>query len=374
MLEKIRINKNIIALFCIIVFFIIFKRERVFEPIEELAIPSALGFDLASNKNNNPQYTVSFLIENYGSNDEIFPQIITGTGSNIPETREIRQFKTNRKTLPGLERVNVFSEDLARYGIRSSLDALFSYYTENDMSYIVVCNGKITDLFKYKVPGYPSAGDYIKGIVEHSKEYNFAPTNYKAIDAFVRVDAEGRNFAAPYVEIKDNVLQITGMALFKGDRMVQKISNEDAKIMNVLRENDVKGIIMLQKSLKDYISCYVTSKRKVKCEKVDGRYIFTINLSLKAEVTSNTIDRNIFKNQLAEKEFEDQLSRQLEKQCYDFIRKMQNDFRVDCLELGWEAVAKHGRGTGVNWDEVVSNSEIKVNAKINVVETGRGNY
>jgi Ger(x)C family germination protein len=374
MTKKIRINKYIIVLFCIIVFLIIFKPEKVFEPIEELAIPSAIGYDLRFNENNNPEYTVAFLLENYGSNDEVFSQTITATNINIPGTREIRQFKTNRKTLLGLERFIVYSEDFARYGIRNSLDTLFSYYTENDMPYIAVCNGKAADLFKYKVPGYPSMGDYMQGMVEHSKEYNFAPINYKVIDAYVRVDAEGRNFAAPYIEIKDNVLQITGMALFKGDRMVRKISREDAKTMNLLRENDVKGIISLQKSPKEYISCYVTSKRKAKCEKVDDKYIFTINLSLKAEVTSNTIDRNIFKNQLTVKEFENQLSRQLEKECHDFIKKMQSDYRVDCLELGWEAAAKYGRGTGIDWDEVVSNSEIKVNAKINVMETGRGNY
>lgn len=375
MLKKLKNYKPIFVVLSIILLFIVMKPEYVYEPIEEIAIPSILGYDLSfDGSSDKHQYKVSYLIENYASNGDVFPQTISSINDNIPETRELRQFKANRKILPGLERFIVYSEDFARFGIGTSLDALFSYFTENDIPYISVYNDNVTDLFKYSIPGYPSLGDYLMGMVKHSREYNFAPDNYKVIDAYIRVDGEGRNFTAPYIEIRNNILQITGMALFKKDKMVQKIDNEDAKTMNLLRENDVKGILSLQKSPKEYISCYVTSKRKVKCEKLDDKYKFTINLSLKAEVTSNTIDKAIFENKSAKKNFEKQLSSQLEKQCYDFINKMQKDFRIDCLELGWVAAAKYGRGTGTDWDEAVSNSEIRVNANINVIETGRGNY
>ena len=53
---------------------------------------------------------------------------------------------------------------------------------------------------------------------------------------------------------------------------------------------------------------------------------------------------------------------------------MKNEYKVDCLQLGWVAAAKYGRDTGVDWDEVVSNSDIKVNVKVNVDKVGRGQY
>ena len=74
------------------------------------------------------------------------------------------------------------------------------------------------------------------------------------------------------------------------------------------------------------------------------------------------------------KKFEDDMAKQVEEMCTEFLDKMKNEYKVDCLQLGWVAAAKYGRDTGVDWDEVVSNSDIKVNVKVHVDKIGRGQY
>ena len=61
----------------------------------------------------------------------------------------------------------------------------------------------------------------------------------------------------------------------------------------------------------------------------------------------------------------------------DFIEKMQSQYKIDVLDLGQVAVATYGRGTGTDWNEVVSNfdlSDIIVNVKVKVDNMGRGDY
>ena len=72
--------------------------------------------------------------------------------------------------------------------------------------------------------------------------------------------------------------------------------------------------------------------------------------------------------------FEEDMAKQVKETCTGFLEKMKYGYKVDCLQLGWVAAAKYGRDTGVDWDEVISNSEIKVNVKVQVDKVGRGQY
>ncbi|MBV1820656.1 Ger(x)C family spore germination C-terminal domain-containing protein, partial [Bacteroidales bacterium MSK.15.36] len=50
------------------------------------------------------------------------------------------------------------------------------------------------------------------------------------------------------------------------------------------------------------------------------------------------------------------------------------EYKIDLLELGRIAAAKYGRRTGVDWDEVVSDSEIDIKVNSKIVTTGKGNF
>ena len=57
----------------------------------------------------------------------------------------------------------------------------------------------------------------------------------------------------PYIEITKEGIEITGMAIFKEDKMVAVADMKNSKILNMLKNDNVKGIISLQKSPKVYI-------------------------------------------------------------------------------------------------------------------------
>jgi Ger(x)C family germination protein len=363
-------NKLVFAAILVIGGYTYCKFGNNFLPIEQLAIPSAIGYDI-ENKDGEVKYILPFAIYNYpdGSVSSI---TITGEADTVPRTRGARQLEATGKFLLGMEKVSVMSENASRFGIKSFLEILWANRTVNDNGFMVVSKQSPEEILKLKIEGYPSSGDYMENLIRHINDFNFYSDNYKLIDVFVREYSEGRNVVLPYIEIKDDKLKVTGLALFKKDKMIKSIGIEEARILNFLRENKIRGIIELVKSPNEYLTFYGTSKKSVECKKVGDKFIFNIKLKLKGEVLSNLMYKNLTENPEQKKQIEKALSKEVETLAYDFIKKMQSDYGVDCLELGRYAVEKYGRRKNIDWDEVVSQSEINVSAEVTVTEIGRG--
>lgn len=367
--------KVTIVIIFIILMYIVIDPGNISVPAEKVSISSGISFDLKIDDKGDKHYEVASSFYTFNKKDQVNFLTVSGIGRNTPITRELRQTKINHKFLFGMEKVILYSEDTAKNGLEAPIDALFSNQYISDMGWMVICKGKAMDILKLKIGDFPTSSDFIQGMIETSKEGNFFSDNYKVIDTFVRVDAEGRTLVLPYIEYKDNVLQITGIALFKKDKMVTTLNLEETKIMNFLRENNVKGMLILQKGFNNLTVLNGIVKRKVLCKKInDNKYKFDINLEYTGDEINNTIYHNFLTDPKEVHKFEQLLAQNTEKDCYKFINKMQKEYKVDCLELGRVAAAKYGRGTGVSWDDIISNSEIKVNVKVKVESFGRGEY
>jgi Ger(x)C family germination protein len=343
------------------------------EPVEKLAISSAIGYDLEENLEG--VKIRSIVVSQYIlKEDKESSRTIITKGKTIPETREERQSKIDKRFLLGLEKVYIISEEYAKFGIKDIIDGLFRNPDVRDSALLCVCKGKAEDIMKVQVEGYPSSGDFIEGLIKYSREVNFFPENYKLIDAYVRLAAEGRNLVLPYIEIEENAIKLSGLVLFKGDKMTNIVPINEVSIHNLLRENNVMGLLTLQENPEKYLDFFGKSKRKVKCYKEGDRYKFIINLKMVGDIVSNQYEPALFSKPEKKKEIEGLLKDKLEKEAEEFLEKLKSEHKVDCLELGRIAAAKYGRGTGVDWNEIFSNSEIEVNATIKIDRFGRGDY
>ncbi len=362
-----------ISTICIILYIILNPGENA-TPIEKIDIPSGISFDLI-NGNIDNGFHLSVSAYTFNKKDQISSIIIEGIGKDIPETRATRQQMSSKKFMVGLQKVLIYSNDFATAGINSSIDILFSNQDMNDMGWAVVFKGKGKDLLKYKIDEFPTSSDYINGMVESSKEQNFMSNNYKVMDMYVRVNSEGRSLVLPYLEILDGKVTITGLAAFKKDKMVKVIPMEEAKYLNILKENKVKGILTVQKDAEHWASSYGETKRKVSCEKVGGKYKFVINVEFqKGVVLNNTLYDDLITNPKTIKKYSNELEEQTKRRCNEFINKMKKEYKADFLDLGRIAAANFGRNNGTNWDDIVSNSEISVNVKVKIDKFGRGEF
>lgn len=280
----------------------------------------------------------------------------------------------DKKSILGLEKVLIISENMAEYGVKDLIDILLRNTHLSGTAYAAICKDKASNILGINIKGYPSSADFIGGLIKNSVYYNFFSNEYKVMDLFYTIDSEGCNITLPYIEIKDQGIQITGMALFNKNKMVAKVNVDEYKIMNIMRENNVKGILSILKTPKEYTDYYATSKRKIYCTKEGDKYKFTIDIDLKGEIITDTLYKNLQEDPKKNDVFDNEMAEKVKKSCNDFIIKMKNEYKVDCLQLGEVAAAKYGRQTGVDWNSIVCNSDIIVNVKVNVEKTGRGDY
>lgn len=342
------------------------------EMVENLGIIVGVGSDIEKTSSN-VSYNTPFLLYSFKSENKITAKVLIGKSKSIGETRENRQLRATKKSMIGLNKIFIFSQDSAIYGLKNYLDILLNNADINDRALCIVCKGKSEDMLKYDVKGYTSSAEYIEDMIKNLQQYNFFAMQYSVMDLIVRMDAEGRNALLPYMEIKDNTIETTGLAIFKGDKMVAKADMNETRIINILKENNVKGLLTLQNGSK-YTNCYTYSKRKIKCNKKDGKYKYVINLDLKGDIVSNELYDNLYTDPKTLNKFEEDMKNYVEKMCNDSINKIKCQYKTDILDLGRVAAAKYGRGTGTDWNEAVCNSDIEVNVKFKVDTQGRGDY
>lgn len=380
-------KKKVIIMFLVALIVSVYAGKLKVTPMEEFNIPIAIGFDINKELKNYVQYNIPISIYNFKNKkkdnipittrketvtEEISSSVLKGKASSIGRAREDSQLKSSKPLLIGLQKIVIMSEEQAAYGILNAINIFFNDEKTNDKSIFVVCKGKAEDILKFKIDGYPSSADYMESMVKSARNYNFIFSEYNLFNIYVTLDSEGKNLVLPYLEIKEKELAFTGMALFKEDKLAYVLPMDEGKIMNMLREKKGTGILNLQEAPDKYISYDAEVKRKVECIKTERGYEFNIELDFQGDIIENTLYKSMEKEK--EKEFEKFMGKKIEKICNDFLAKMKDVYKIDCLNLGMYAVAKYGRETGVDWNKEVSNADIKVSVKVKVDKIGIGQY
>lgn len=340
-------------------------------PIEESAISFGIGVDVEKALKENINYRITYNIYKF-SQDKVYSYNRIAEANTIGENRQDRQLKIDRSYTADIERMLIINEEVGVYGIDSLVNIFFNNPRLNDKGLIVVSKEKAEDIIKFKVEALPSSAEYIEGLIKEAIYYNFYSQDYTFLDLFTKLTSEGENIVLPYVEIRNNKIELVGVALFKKDKLVQVLDVYETKIMNALRENKTRGIFTLKKEEQKYVDYRAIIKKKVKCYKEQDKYNFIIDLNITGDITTNTLYEELDKKAI--RSFEEDMAKDIEEKCNTFIKKLQSQYKVDCLELGSVAAAKYGRDTGVDWNEEVSKSSIKVRAKVKVDNIGRGQY
>lgn len=348
--------------------------KRKLQNVEELSIYVGIGAGYENTSKGQGEYRVSGAFNMYKEDESVVSDIRVGKGSTIGKTREDRQRKTGKNFFLGLIKIFLYDEEFAKIGVRPTLDIVFKNPVIDENAHFIVCKGKNEEYFKSTFPGSENPAEYMNEMIENSATYNFFKEPYSLRYVLLSVDAEGRCTAVPYISMDSNGIKVSGMAIFNKDKLQTVLDMNDTRMMNILREDEVKGILAIQKSTAAAIDLQTKTSKKVKCSKVGDKYNFSIDLKLNGEILDNQVYDDLVKYPKVMKKFESDMEKQVEESCNMFIDKMQNQYKMDLLQLGWVASAKYGKDTGVDWNEVVSNSNIKVNVKVKVKSVGRGQY
>lgn len=340
-----------------------------FVPVENLNIIVGIGNDIDRGGTYPYSATMETLV--FKGDSQITSHTNTGTGFTLYTTQNNRQTQTNKEWLLAAEVVYLVSEDRARLGIKDLMDALIRDEKRNEKAYIAISKEPVNDLFSLKPKVSSSISEEIKGILEFSYGANFFHDSSDIINLLLMNNQQGRQIVLPYLEIKNDKIRVTGLALFKEEKMIKYVSLEEASLINLLRSDGESGYLsILSNNKEEYIDFTGRGTSKIKTSKEEEKLKYDIYITLRGVLTVDSlIDQD---KSLSDKNKIGQLfSEKLEKQLSAEISKMQKEYKTDWIDLGKYAVAKFGRESGYESDENFSKAKIDVHVDTKVLSTGR---
>lgn len=345
--------------------------------VGKLNIALLATFDMAREEDKvNPDDRVLVTVlfpELTGGNPKKF-LTIGSTGKTVGETRVDRANRSFRSISVNETRSLLFSEDFARRGLKESLDIVYrnpflSYHVE-----MAVVEGYAADILKVNNKSAPATGENINNLLEIIPDQNFVPM----VSLFDFRDDEldyGRNPVLPILSRDGDNVEISGLAIFKKDKMVGKVDKNGMRFLTMLRGYNARGVITFPQpggvGDEKYITLQGTNTRKVNVDIIDGRAYINIDIFIitdAIEVENGFIlHGNMEKLAASQKAAEEYIV----ANCLEIVSKLQNQYRVDALNTGAFARAKYGKKIlHLDWDSLFAEAEINVNAHVKIRNYG----
>lgn len=344
-----------------------------FAQIEDIDFVAGLGCDIDTSMDKK-MYLVPVLTYDFSNINEPSSILIETKGSTPVEARVSRQLHTGRKFSLGTEKVYVFSKKFAKEGISFLLDGLMKINQVSNSAVVVTTDNDPRDILTLKIPGYPTAPDYMLGLINSLQSYSYFLNKQTLSTAYIQNSTEGCKFLAPNLDIVNDKIYFTSLSVFDKGKMVSSIPISLMKYVNILRNPSGSGIATFSLDDNNLLTFNVTSKRKVKCTKnEDDTFKFDIDLDIKGSLSNNNVSIiKIGDFPHKKRQLEEQIASYMQSNLVDFINIMKTDYKMDLLNLGYIAASKYGRHEIIDWDKEILKSTINVNVNFKISRLGLG--
>ncbi|NCC86445.1 MAG: Ger(x)C family spore germination protein [Clostridia bacterium] len=338
------------------------------QSIEDLAIVSGFGYDIEKKDKTKSVVTIEFISTE--KKDEADTDYFVGKGNSIYSALENYKAKQDKPFTYGSELVYLISEERAKSGLEDIAYDLLSYPNVNITARTLICKGECKDYFDLELSS-GSVSENLSKLIEFANEEYFFSKNYTVKDFLCMYHQQGRSLYLPYVEIIDKAPQLTGVVIFKDNKFFKKIPLTEAKLMNILRNHGGKGIITVTSDdFLKYLEFEGDSKLDINVSKTRGNLKYDIIVSVLGNLRIDTLKGNEFTKKEILK-LEKILEDKLEKDLNNEVKKIQDVYGFDCLDLSKYAIAKYGKDSNSDSDECFCNAKINVDVKVKINSTGR---
>jgi len=348
--------------------------------IEDLTIAIAAGYDTA--KQSGSHYDDK---ENKVAVTGVFPlfeeevvssaTVATNEAKTIAATRVKRAYKTPRKLLLGMLQAAVYGDELARKGLYGSIEILLRDPQVKHDVLMALAYDRAEDVFKTKINNYSNVGNYVFDLLKNSRTNAFIPT--VTIHAFAMgALSDCKNPVLPIIKPGINSIEIVGLGIFRGDRLIARASTDEARIISFLRGEEMEGYLpfAIEKEGKIFNegSVYVKNSRKVEVYRKGNIYNFNITVKLKGDVVEQSSQRPLSEKGEELKEIEKSVAKDIKMQCESMITKIKTEYKVDCIDISRFAMAKWRKELKkiINDEDFIRQANINVDVDVVISRKG----
>ncbi len=339
-------------------------------PLEKLGMISVIGFDYIDDET----MKMTVIMPQPATEAMKHTQVVTVETDLLHKgLTEIAAKADKTVTLKQL-RVVLFSEEFAKKGqMNKWLEYLFKDGDVRSTIFVAVVKDSAEEMLRTEYPDKQNTSVYINNVF-HPRQYtHFSP--FTTIHDFVYDETDPLiDTITPYVELKDGVIHIEGLAVFSDGKMKTTFTKQEGKIIQILRGREKLSVfaITLDKdsSEKEKVALeFVKSKSKIKTNHNQDSPKVTINLEFEGTLSEYEGGKNLANKQQL-KTLEKDISKNIEEDIMKLLEK--------CEELSIEPVgmfeSNRMRYKG-EWPkgltiELLSKAEFEVNVETRLMSVG----
>lgn len=304
--------------------------------------------------------------------------------SNANLLREFREDakKISSKLIEGgkIQQI-LISDSLAYKGINNLLEVIEREPTDPSTPYVVIVEGSpktMIETAKNFVDKPPRPAFYIHQLLENNIKSSYIPETriFQFSNAYF---SPGIDPIAPMIKLqfdKGKGIEVTGSALFAGDKMVGKIDTKQTPLLLAMmgkmeKSTFVSKMVVETNSQNEKSGCAVGLngvKRKISVNIIDN--IPVVDISLNFKVNISEFQWNKIYDENVQNSIEDILSSEIKQNC-EKVLKYTQEVGSDPIGIGDIVRAKHNSyWEKVDWNNTYKNVIFNIKVNVNISNHG----
>lgn len=353
--------------------------------LNDLALITAMSFDLAKDKQ--IQTTVQIIVpQNQGGS--MTGGVSGGTpkkttvrsekGINISDALSKLQRKIPRKLFWGQCKVFIFSEQVAKLGIKDEFDFLVRHPQPRERAYMFVSKGKAAESLELFPPIERTSSEVLRELADLQLGVKVTLEQLS-----IRLKGDAEAYALPIVhnlpkaksaEPFQTIPYIMGTALFKKDKMVGQISEKSTRgVMWILNEIDEYTVTFAMDGAKNLVSLKPVRAKVKLLPKIEGdKWLMTVKVKAEGDMIQNGTHLNPMNPKLL-KEMDQAFQDDIRERIKLALREVQHKNKTDILGFATAFHRKYPKQWESNkdrWDERFPKVEVKIDVNASIKRPG----
>lgn len=354
--------------------------------LNDLALITAMAFDAAEDKQ--IRATVQIIIPQNQGGGGMSGGVSGGApkkttvrsekGFNISDALSKLQRKIPRKLFWGQCKVFIFSEQIAKSGIKDEFDFLVRHPQPRERAYMYVSKGKAADSLELFPPIERSSSEVLRELADLQIGIKIT---LEQLSMKLKEAAEASALPLVYnlpkaksAEPFQTIPYIMGTALFKKDKMVGQISEKTTRgVMWILNEIDEYTVTFTMDGSNNLVSLKpVRAKVKLRPKMEGDKWLMTIKVKAEGDIIQNGTALNPMNPELLEKmnkAFQEDIRDRIELA----LREVQQKYNTDILGFATAFHRKYPKQWDKNkdrWDELFPKVEVKIEIDASIKRPG----
>lgn len=330
--------------------------------LDDVQLATALGYRYIEDD----EIEVTAVFPNFQADKSVKNQAFTATSKLSKEVRGKLSLQSEKPFVSGKIEVALYERKTAEKGIFELLDTLQRDPAVGANVYLAVVEGDPKD-FLSKQYGNSDTGLFLSNLIEQNIESGKIPkTNLHIFgNTFY---AGGIDPWLPIFDVKNGQIILKQLGLFKGDKIVDQINEEDFFLFKTLLE---------RKSEHDTYALELEEGKKASIYNIDSKRRFDIKdpmttseikitLKMRAiirEFTDGTLDQNKIR------ELETKMQQEIEQKAEAMIQRFQEQ-EIDPIGIGEQVRTRTRNWNREKWKELYKDIKISVHVNIHIIESG----